>query len=248
MLPGESPSERLVSLPRIFASLLLIGFVAETAVMFALPALMPQVPAYIEAIADSSLLTLLSAPAIWWLVIRPLRSAALREKGRAAAVITHAVDGILTLDLRNRIESCNPAGERIFGYPAGDLVGQSILLLAPDVSAGGSGDMSIARMLLNRSPKGDLGIELLAQHRDGTRFPVEFALSEVQLDHKPTFIVVARDITERKRAEEDRRKLIRAVEQSPNTVIITDATGRIEYVNPKFVEVTGYTCKEAIGR
>ncbi len=59
---------------------------------------------------------------------------------------------------------------------------------------------------------------------------------------------VARDITERKRDEDTLRKLTRAVEQSPALIMITDATGRIEYVNPKFTEATGFTPEEAIGQ
>jgi len=56
------------------------------------------------------------------------------------------------------------------------------------------------------------------------------------------------DITERQQAEEELKKLSLAVEQSPASVVITDLKGTIEYVNPKFCEVTGYTLAEAIGQ
>ncbi|MCL5962336.1 MAG: PAS domain S-box protein [Chloroflexi bacterium] len=56
------------------------------------------------------------------------------------------------------------------------------------------------------------------------------------------------DVTERKRAERQLRKLSRAVEQSPSTIVITDAQGAIEYVNPKFTKLTGYTFEEALGQ
>ena len=57
-----------------------------------------------------------------------------------------------------------------------------------------------------------------------------------------------RDISERKRAEEQLRKLSQAVEQSSNIILITNTEGVIEYVNPKFTEVTGYSAEEAFGQ
>lgn len=59
---------------------------------------------------------------------------------------------------------------------------------------------------------------------------------------------VAIDVTERKYAEEELRKLSRAVEHSSNTIVITDIRGRIEYVNPKFTQLTSYTAEEALGQ
>lgn len=56
------------------------------------------------------------------------------------------------------------------------------------------------------------------------------------------------DITERRQAEEQIRKQSQAIEQSPTAVVITDTGGIIEYVNPKFTELTGYSAEEAIGK
>ncbi|MFQ5329337.1 MAG: response regulator [Thermodesulfobacteriota bacterium] len=55
-------------------------------------------------------------------------------------------------------------------------------------------------------------------------------------------------ITERRRAEGDLKKLSLAVEQSPASVVITDTNGTIEYVNPRFSQVAGYSREEAIGQ
>jgi len=56
------------------------------------------------------------------------------------------------------------------------------------------------------------------------------------------------EIRQRERAEEELRKLTRAVEQSPASIVITDLGGNIEYVNPRFTQVTGYSFDEAIGK
>ncbi|HEX5943595.1 MAG TPA: PAS domain S-box protein, partial [Anaerolineales bacterium] len=61
-------------------------------------------------------------------------------------------------------------------------------------------------------------------------------------------IVSIIDITQRRQAEQELRKLSRAVEQSGSTIVITDTSGVIEYVNPKFTEITGYSSEEVIGQ
>jgi PAS domain S-box-containing protein len=61
-------------------------------------------------------------------------------------------------------------------------------------------------------------------------------------------IITAHDVTERHQAEVQLRQLQRAVEHSPASVVITDTVGRIEYVNPHFTQLTGYTLEEALGQ
>lgn len=59
---------------------------------------------------------------------------------------------------------------------------------------------------------------------------------------------IATDITQRKKAEEQVKKLSQAIEQSPSIVMITDLNGKIEYINPKFSEITGYSSNEVLGK
>ncbi|HMK43065.1 MAG TPA: PAS domain S-box protein [Dissulfurispiraceae bacterium] len=63
-----------------------------------------------------------------------------------------------------------------------------------------------------------------------------------------SILLVARDITEQRKAEAEVRKLLLAVEQNPASIVITDINGTIEYVNPKFCYITGYSSEEAIGQ
>ena len=62
------------------------------------------------------------------------------------------------------------------------------------------------------------------------------------------FVCVIADLTRRKQAEETIRKLSRAVEQSHNTIVITDTAGNIEFANPAFSRTTGYSIAEALGQ
>ena len=60
--------------------------------------------------------------------------------------------------------------------------------------------------------------------------------------------VYAREITQQKKSQAELNKLFQAIQQSPTSVVITDRDGTIEYVNPEFTDVTGYTLAEVIGR
>jgi PAS domain S-box-containing protein len=73
-------------------------------------------------------------------------------------------------------------------------------------------------------------------------------LASVALDNAQLHDALQRELAERRKAEERLRKLSVAVEQSPASIIIMDTEGTIEYVNPRFSELTGYSAAEAVGR
>jgi PAS domain S-box-containing protein len=85
--------------------------------------------------------------------------------------------------------------------------------------------------------------------KDGGSVPVEYWSHPIVKDGVVVgAIATFLDITERMRAEEQLHKLSLAVEQSPASIVITDSHGDIEYINPKFTRVTGYTFAEALGK
>ncbi len=86
------------------------------------------------------------------------------------------------------------------------------------------------------------------RRKNGTTYLTEVHITTIEHDGQKLAISVNRDITAQREAEEQVRKLYGSVEQSPVSVIITDTAGNIEYVNPKFAKVTGYSREEVIGK
>lgn len=102
-------------------------------------------------------------------------------------------------------------------------------------------------MLATARAQGFHRFEWILRRADGEDFPVEVSLTPVLLRGRALQYCVWRDITARKQAEERMDHLARAIEQSPSMVMITDRDGCISYTNPKFEQVTGYSCAEAVG-
>lgn len=98
------------------------------------------------------------------------------------------------------------------------------------------------------SAKGSLTFESEAWHRDGTLIPVEIHASFLNLGGEDCVFILVQDIRTRKAAEAERNRLVAAIEQTHDTVVITDTAGKILYVNPAFTESSGYSRKEAVGR
>jgi PAS domain S-box-containing protein len=82
---------------------------------------------------------------------------------------------------------------------------------------------------------------------DGRENVIEYVGKSINWRGKAYTFGIDRDVTERKQVEYELRKLSRAVEQSPASVIITDTKGNIEYINPKVTEITGYQFSELVG-
>jgi PAS domain S-box-containing protein len=122
------------------------------------------------------------------------------SEARTWAVMDVAADGILTVDEAGRIQSFNQAAERMFGYRAEELLGQTLdMLMANRPTAPLSEHLRQFYAAAERRASG-AHAEDLARHRDGHTFPVEVDLSHVHLDDSLLYVAIVRDVSERNRA------------------------------------------------
>ena len=90
--------------------------------------------------------------------------------------------------------------------------------------------------------------EIAHRAKTGRKIPVEISSRLFSYDGLPQILSIARDITERKAAEKERERLRTAIEQGGEAIVITDTDAVIQYVNPSFERITGYSHLETVGK
>lgn len=133
---------------------------------------------------------------------------------RLRAVVDTATDGIIVIDHRGIIDSFNVAAERLFGYKAADVTGKNVSMLMPSPDRE-QHDGYLARYLAGGEPRIiGIGREVVAQRKDGTLFPMDLAVSAMQVGSRRMFTGIVRDITYRKHGEEQRAQLIQELQSA----------------------------------
>ena len=128
----------------------------------------------------------------------------LREsEARARAVLDTAVDAIITIDSRGVMLSFNPAAERLFGYRAAEAVGKNVSMLMPSPHAERHDGYLATYLRSGRARIIGIGREVVGLRKDGSTFPLDLAVSEVNVGGRRTFTGIVRDLTERKRLEQE---------------------------------------------
>lgn len=171
---------------------------------------------------------------------------------RFRSVVTHIMEGIITINQAGLIRFINPAAEKIFGYPKKEVLGKNINLLMPEPYRS-KHDSFIARYLLtgqNRS----IGKtrEFSGLRRNGEIFPMELSTSEMRVRKELSFIGIVRDISERKEAEnalrksEERARMI--IDTAPDAFVALDTDGKIMEWNMRAETMFGWKRLEARGK
>jgi PAS domain S-box-containing protein len=149
------------------------------------------------------------------------RRAAAADDARYRAIVDTAVDAIVVIDERGRIEAFNPAAERLFGYPAADMIGQNVNRLMPEPYHGEhDGYLERYRGTGERRIIG-IGREVSGRRSDGTTFPLELSIAEWRDGDHRFFTGVMRDVTDRRRAEELQRLMINELNHRVKNTLAT---------------------------
>lgn len=147
------------------------------------------------------------------------------------------------------ITECNKASELIYGADRSLIIGKSVLDISPEYQPNGRKSVEyIPELIAEVFELGRCSFEWVNKRLDGSEFLAFVSLSAIEDNGEKTLFVTWQDITERRKAEEELRKLSRAVEQSPVSIVITNLEGQIEYVNPAFESTSGYNLEEVVGR
>lgn len=163
------------------------------------------------------------------------------------AVFDNVVDGILILNERGYIQSANAAAVEIFGYQPDELSGKHLQRLITESFTDDSGKV-MSNLVGKNQDKLRLQQEKIGRHKEGKTFPMEFAISEMQLDNECLFIAIVRDITDRKRSQDTLLKQAQLLDLANDTIMVRDLNDTITYWNQGAQRLYGFSSTEAVGK
>jgi PAS domain S-box-containing protein len=171
-----------------------------------------------------------------------------KNEFRFRTLFNSASDAIFTMDNRTFID-CNESTLRIFQCTREQIVGQTPYRFSPPMQPDGRSSEEAAMEKINGALAGQAQFfEWRHIRYDGTPFEAEVSLNRLDIGGEVFIQAIVRDITDRKHAEAENTRLAMVANTTTNMVVIADGEGRIEWVNPAFTRITGYSFEEVRGK
>jgi PAS domain S-box-containing protein len=157
-------------------------------------------------------------------------------------VVNNTFDGLLTIDGMGTIRSFNPAAQRIFDHSPEEIIGQNFSALLTGTAGFGDGS-GATTALLSAVGRSGSSRGIMGRRRDGTAFPMDLAVTEMQEGGAAVYIALVRDISARAAAEsmaaQAQQQLVDALDSISEAFVLYDAQDRILLFNQKFRELHG---------
>ncbi|MEM8909875.1 MAG: PAS domain S-box protein, partial [Bacteroidota bacterium] len=136
------------------------------------------------------------------------------SRNRLASIFETAVDGIIIINKRGIIQSCNPAVSQLFGYEQGELIGENVSLLMPQPHRAQHDTYIQNYQRTGQAKIIGIGREVYGKRKDGSEFPFSLGVSEVRLSNGNTIYTgIIHDLSARKAIEDKIRQLNNSLEQ-----------------------------------
>jgi len=172
--------------------------------------------------------------------------AQLRESENQLLATMNAIpDSLFELDLSGRYWDYRAVQTDFQAASPEGFIGRTVF----DVLPADAAEVTLSALREASADGYSHGKEIELSVAEGKRwFELSVSRKQTARGQAPRFILLARDITQRRFAEDSLLKLSQAVEQSPNVIVISDLHANIEYANPSFTRVTGYSLEEVRGQ
>ncbi len=165
---------------------------------------------------------------------------------RLKILFDYAPDAFFICDQKGNISDGNIAAEKLLGSPKNEWIGKNII----NKKIISSSQLTKSLKILAKNNKGLASDpdEFTINQADGSKVVTEITTYPINLQGQDVILIIARDISNRKKTEEDILTLSYAVEQSPVSTLITNTQGIIEYGNQELLKSSGYTISEIVGQ
>ena len=172
------------------------------------------------------------------------------SRARFASIVETAMDGIISVDETQRIVLFNKAAERIFRCSEAEALGLPLYTFVPERYRAKhmAAFKSFAAEGVASRPADGRGFVLTVCRLDGSEFPIEASISRVDIDGRPLFTIIHRNISRRLETERVNARLATVVKSISAAIVTAGPDRRIDTWNPGAEALFGYTAEQAIGR
>ena len=161
------------------------------------------------------------------------------------AIVDNTVDGLITINEVGRVETFNKACEVLFGYKTAEVIGNNVKMLMPEpYHSEHDGYLKNYHTSGTKKIIGS-GRQVEGKKKDGTIFPMDLSISEVDIKGKKIYSGIIRDITE---LQEAQQRLAAVLDNTVDGLITIDENGCIEHYNKACEAIFGFNAREAVGQ
>ena len=172
--------------------------------------------AQVQTVLSAVIVGLAGTSAVLALMALSFRRKMTIGRAQTGAILSAAVDGIITINEHGIVKGFNRAAERLFGYRADEVIGRNVSMLMPEPHRSKHDGYLKHYLKTGQARVIGIGREVEGQRKDGSTFPMDFSVGEALHNGTRTFTGIVRDITDRKRTESELRS---AKEQAERAIL-----------------------------